>query len=201
MGHIQGYIDQCRVRSLVEQIVGNEVHVPASADELAELIAYLRSYGHNPVIVGSAAAFFHLGDDPAAFRPTMDVDIHVTKPLPPLLPGWTRDPEAIGISSWISPSNGYVDFLQAGEELPGGFRVPRRVRIAADSDSNFPVAALEEVLKMKLASLREKDLLDCVAIARKLGLPPKNTLGLNAQQEENYDLVALWIAARPNAEL
>lgn len=201
MGNIAGYINQCRVQSVVEQVIGShELHVPASADELEELVKYLRSYGHNPVIIGSAAVFFHMGHDPASFRPTMDVDIHVTKPLPPLPPGWTRDPEAVGIASWISPSGGYVDFLQAGEELPGGFRVPRRVRMAPDSDPGFPVAALEEVLKMKLASLREKDLLDCVAIARKLGLPPKATLGLNMQQEENYDLVTLWIEARPQAE-
>lgn len=196
MAHIAAYVTQCRKRSLVEKIVG-EPHVPVSAEELSELIGYLRQHGITPAIVGSAAAFFHLGSDPTAFRPTTDVDIHVNRPLPPPPPGWFRDPEAVGIVSWISPSYGYVDFLEAGDEMPGGFRIPRRVRVAPDSAPDFPVAALEEVLKMKLASLREKDLLDCVSIARRLGLPPKEVLGLNPQQAENYDLVKIWIEARP----
>jgi hypothetical protein len=195
MGQIASYLAQCRVRSLAEEVIGSDSHVPPTAEEVEELITYLRSFGLRPVIVGSAAAFYHFGGDASAFRPTVDIDIHVLQQLPRPLEGWRRDPSAPGVESWISPGGGYVDFLVAGEALPNGVVVPSTVQLDASSPSGFPVATANDVILMKLNSTREKDLMDAIAMARRHGLPPKKRL--NTQQRENYELVELWLQARP----
>lgn len=198
MGQIASYIAQCRVRSVVEAVIGSESHVPPTPEEVEELVAYLRSFGLRPVIVGSAAAFFHFGGDADAFRPTVDIDIHVRRSLPEPLDGWRRDPEAPGVESWISPGGGYVDFLVAGEMLPNGITVPLTVQLDPSSPPGFPVATAADVILMKLNSTREKDLMDAIAMARRHGLPPKTRL--NQQQRENYELVQLWLQARPTGD-
>lgn len=201
MNRIEQYLEQCRVPSVVENIMGTPTQMPPSPAEVRSLIQYLRSKGVAPVIVGSAAAFYHFGGDAKAFRPTVDVDIHVRKKLPLPPDGWRRDPTAIGTQSWISPSGGTVDFLVGKDELPGGIKIPAIINVhqADDEDPDFPVAQIHDVLWMKLNSVREKDLFDAVAIVRKHGLPPKKK-GMTQQQAENYDLVQMWVTSRPTGD-
>ena len=189
------YLKQCRVRSVIEAVTGQESQVPPSPEELKMLLNYLRRFVR-ATIIGSAAAFYHLGSDPAAFRPTVDVDIHVDGPLPPPPQGWRRDLEAAGIESWISPSGGYVDFLVAGESLPGEVIVPQNVTV--DKTAELPVATVADVFAMKLNSMREKDLFDAIALARKFGIP--KLMRINRQQRENLKMVQLWISARPTGK-
>ncbi len=195
MGRVDDYLKQCRVRSFVEAVTGQSPQVPPSPEELYALLDYLRK-SVQATIVGSAAAFYHLGGDPTAFRPTVDVDIHVNGPLPPPPPGWQRDKAAAGIESWISPTGGYVDFLVAGEELPGGVTVPTTVR--TDKEADLPIATVADVFAMKLNSMREKDLFDAIALARRFGVP--KIKGMNPQQKDNWQLVKLWIDARPTGK-
>ena len=196
---IRKYLAQCRVRNAAEDV---DTHVPPTSEEVEELIVYLREHGINPAIVGSTALLKHLGDDidiGKDFRPTADLDIFVNKPPPKQLPeGWHRDPEAVGLISWISPSGGYVDFLQGGHEYPGGRKNPSSVSIDT-SISEFPVADVASVFKLKLNSERQKDLLDLVALARRTGVPPSSALGkLNAQQRENLQMISQWVQYKPS---
>ena len=196
------YLAQCRVPSfrtgkLVDHLLGDDTHVPPTADEIRELVAHLSGIGIRAVLVGSAAIFHHMGGSAHDFRPTVDVDLFVSKDPGEPPEGWSRDLEAVGLKSWISPSGGLVDFLIARHELPGGIHVPSSV--ASSSSDGIPVASTTDILLMKLNSMREKDLLDAVAFARKVGLPPKDKLRMNKTQAENYDLVRLWIQSRPQA--
>jgi hypothetical protein len=186
------YLNQCRVRALCE----TDTHTPPTAEEVRFLIAYLRSKGVKAVIVGSAAVFHHLRSNTRNFRPTVDVDIFVDKPLPALPDGWSKDPEALGVNSWISPSGGYVDFMQKSHEFPTGEKYPASVETQPDSDADYPVATALDLLKMKLNSAREKDLADAIALVRSLGkLPILNKL--NRTQKDNWGLVSQWFKLRP----
>jgi hypothetical protein len=196
---IRKYLAQCRVRNAQES---EDTHVPPSADEVQFLIQYLKEFGISPAIVGSTALLRHMGDDVDVqrdFRPTADLDIFVNKPPPKQLPeGWRRDPEAVGVPSWISPSGGYVDFLQGGHEYPGGRKNPSSVEID-NVFTDFPTASLKSMFRLKLNSERTKDLLDLVAVARKTGVP--GDLGaLNRQQRENLQQVKQWIEYKPTGD-
>jgi hypothetical protein len=192
---VSDYLNQCGVLALVER---ENVHTPPTAGEVKALIAYLRAKGIKPVIVGSVAVFHHLKTDTKKFRPTVDLDIFVDKKLPLPPSGWKRDPASPGLESWISPSGGYVDFMQKGHEFPSGERNPDSVETHLDSPQDYPVAAPIEMLKMKLNSMREKDLADAMALVRALGSVP-DLKGLNQTQRENLGLVKQWFRLRPQA--
>lgn len=192
---IFSYLRQCRV---VNKLVEREnVHVPPTPEEVQELMVYLQSQGVRPVIVGSVAVMHHLGPDATAnnFRPTVDMDVWVSKPPAPLA-GWKRDLGAPGVISWISPSGGYVDFLISGQELPGGVKTPAKIEVDPATSKTLPVASAVQILKMKLNSMREKDLADAIALVRKLGAVPP-LAGLNSTQRENLGLVQQWFQMRP----
>lgn len=199
---IETYLAQCQVRNPLAE--SKTVHVPPTPDEVKFLIGFLRSQKLNPMIVGSVAILRHLGPQAASgFRPTVDLDVWVTRvPEPPQ--GWRRDPESPGVISWIAPSGGYVDFLTPGHEYAGtGAKNPARLEPDPESaESDFPVAHWKSLLFMKLNSMREKDLADCVSLVRALKrVPSPKELGkLNQTQRENLDLVTQWFKLRPQGK-
>lgn len=196
--NLRKYLAQCRVRTAGEE----GVTVPPSSDEVQELLAYLKDFGVTGVIVGSAAILKHLGDQGELdvskdFRPTSDLDIFINRSLPKNPPpGWSVDKEAIGVPSWISPTGGYVDFLQAGMEFPGGRKNPSKIGID-ESVSDLPVADVPSIFRLKLNSERNKDLMDIIALARKTGVP-KDLGKLNQQQKENLQMVEQWLKYKPS---
>jgi hypothetical protein len=196
---LERYLDQCRV---VNRLVENEdVHVPPTKEEVHSLLAHLGLHGLKPAIAGSVGILQHLGDiDVNGFRPTVDVDVWVSKDPGEPMEGWHQDPEAPGVPSWISPSGGYVDFLIGGHEFPSGEKAPSHVDV--DTSFELPVVSLKHLLAMKLNSMREKDLADCIALVRKIGrVPSKLELGkMNNTQKENLDLVAHWFKLRPHGQ-
>lgn len=195
------YLDQCRTRNwLVES---EDTHVPPAATEARALIHYLRAHKINATVVGSIGVLFHLSGTPeeGAFRPTHDLDLFVTVPEAQLVklgppPGWRADTESIGVISWISPSGGYVDFLNAGHEFPTGERVPHSVTTTANADSELPVAQVTDLFRLKLASMRTKDLTDLLSLAKAVGrTPSQKELGpLSDTQRENLDMISQWLA-------
>lgn len=197
---VETYLAQCRVRNpLVEK--ETVTNVPPTKDETKSLIAYLRGKGLKPAIVGSVGLLKHLGTSAGSFRPTVDLDIWVEKvPAPPQ--GWSVDPESPGVTSWISPSGGYVDFMTPNHEFPGGTKNPKKLNIDPDSvNSDYPVGSWQDLMRLKLNSFREKDLFDIVALVRKLGrIPSPQELGpMNQTQNDNFDLVKAWVTAKPQA--
>jgi hypothetical protein len=194
---IRKYLAQCRVRNAAED---EDSHIPPTAEEVVELFAYLKDYGIQPAIIGSTALLRHMGDDidiKKDFRPTADLDIFVNRAPPKQLPdGWRVDTEAVGVPSWISPSGGYVDFLQGGHEYPSGRKNPKTIEID-NTSTDFPVGSLKTMFRLKLNSERMKDLLDLVALSRKTGIP--GDLGaLNRQQKENLEQVKTWVQYKPS---
>lgn len=80
----------------------------------------------------------------------------------------------MGIISWIAPSGGYVDFLEANHIYPSGSQNPSEINKDPEPEHNgLPVADLISIFQMKLNSPREKDLFDLIALAKKLGIPKK----------------------------
>lgn len=196
---IDSYLRQCRViNPLVE---AGKTHVPPTPDETKFLISYLRKLGLKPAIAGSVGILRHVGGDTRDFRPTVDLDVWVSKvPAPP--EGWRRDRESIGVDSWISPSGGYVDFLVGGHQFTDGYVTPSRIDYDPDSEStDYPVADWKTILKMKLSTMRSKDLSDCMALVRKMGVPSDKELGrLSQTQKENLGLIRQWVALRPTGK-
>jgi len=191
------YLSQCTSRGLTESA---DVTRPPTAEEFLALMGYLAEQGIEATLVGSAAVVHHLRNSPHGFRPTFDVDIHVNKQLPPLPAGWRKDQTAVGVNSWISPSGGIVDFLTPGHRFPSGEIVPRRVGRQTASDGNYAVAEINDLIRIKLDSMRDKDLHDVLAMVRHLGyVPSAASLGgrLTDTQQQNLDLVRVWISARP----
>jgi len=188
------YLRQCRVKnSLVED---DHVHVPPSRPEVDELIGHLRTKGLDPMIVGSVGVLYHIGHS-KDFRPTVDLDVWVSKDpgVPPT--GWKRDPESVGVVSWISPSGGYVDFMTPGHEFPSGEKTPRSLRMHQPSkDTSYPVADVLDLIRLKLNSFRAKDLTDILALAKSIKHVPSNAeIGkLNKTQRDNLELVRQWVA-------
>lgn len=172
-------------------------HFPPIGKEIEELISYLKANGVDPIIVGAFAVIKHLKMNEREFqskdlRATQDLDVFVSSALPNPPPGWRRDRNSIGVISWISPSGGYVDFLMANHVFPDNRKNPDK--IGKDSDSNeLPVADLVSLFQLKLNSHREKDLLDLVQLARKIGIPKNiERHTLNSVQRENLELVKIW---------
>ncbi len=197
-GSMRKYFAMCRRRN---SFVSDDGHVPPAANEVEELIEYLRSARVSPVIVGSAAVLKHLNlndqDIDRDFRPTSDLDIFVRSQLPDPPPGWRQDPEAVGVVSWISPSGGYVDFMQGGMEFPSGAKYPTNVAVDEHSlSTSYPVAQVTDLFRLKLNSDRAKDLTDLLALARKVGVP-SNLGPLNEAQKQNLEVIKLWLKAKP----
>jgi len=195
------YLCQCRVKSLAES---QDVHVPPSAGEAIQLIRFLKDAGVKPLVIGSVGVLSYLNVDPTKnFRPTVDLDLWVEK-VPRQLPrGWTIDHEAIGVDSWVSPSGGTVDFIVPGQKFPSGGRSPKSINANPDFvDTDFPVADWVDLVKLKLNSVREKDLADVIALVRAMGRVPSPTeLGsLNGDQRDNLDLVKKWFQLRPSGQ-
>ena len=199
---VEAYLRQCRVRNT---LVESDTHVPPTPEETKMLMDYLSDLGLKPAIVGSVGILHHLGPDidPANdFRPTVDLDVWVPR-VPPPPPGWSRDMESIGTHSWISPSGGYVDFIEAGHAFPDGYVNPSRIEYDQPSLSGpYPVAAALTILKMKLSSLRAKDLSDSIALVRKMGrVPSAGELGkLTSTQKENMEMLQQWFKHRPHGK-
>ena len=187
MNNIENYISGCGVRAVCES---EHVEVPPTPEELHFLLGYLSAYHVKPVIVGSVAVFHHVSmvSPESTFRPTKDVDLHVSE-LPPIPPGWTVDRESIGVPSWISPSGGHVDFLIGNHEFDSDISVPVKVAVSKDSPPGFPVASVPDIFKMKLGTYRDKDMGDLVALARAKGIPSLHAL--SARQKDGLELVRL----------
>lgn len=185
------YLDQCRVLALTE----SETTVPPSPAETRVLVKYLFKMGLAPVIVGSVAVVHYLtGPVKASRRPTKDLDMYVrTLPgAPP--PGWKRDESSIGVTSWISPSGGYVDFLVAGDILATGDKIPSKVKLGPTSDRGYPVIDVFDLIKMKISTQRGDDVMDAVRLVRSMGrIPDVKELGhLTREQQENWEYVRIW---------
>lgn len=176
--------------------------VPPSTKEIQWLLEYLKANKCHPVIVGSSALLRHLELTDAEiakdFRPTADVDIFVHNPLPQIPTGWKKDYESVGVDSWIAPSGGVVDFLLAGHEFPAGPKYPANIAVDPISDaSGLPVAAIKDLVGLKLNSDRAKDLSDLLLLAQAGGFPSEMK-GLNRKQKENYAFVMQWLQAKKN---
>lgn len=194
---------------------GKNTKFPPTGEEIEKLISFLTEKGLNPVIVGSLAVVKHLkltcieiesnlfppteqvefsfSSPSDSFRTTQDVDVHVNKSLPSPLEGWRRDMESIGVTSWISPSGGFVDFLISGDRLPGGSITVKTVNKDPESiNTGWPIADIASIFLLKLNSPRNKDLFDLVALACKVGIP-KLTDRLNQQQTENLETIKMWL--------
>ena len=191
------YLNQCGVRGLTES---GSVNHPPTAEEFLEVVSYLKFHGVTSAVIGSSAVVYHIKTSVKDYRPTVDLDLWVNRKLPAPPAGWYRDPQSIGIDSWISPTGGTVDFLKAGHRFPSGSVVPSKIDFVVSDDGKFNVAKLVEVFKLKLDSEREKDMLDCVVIARSLGyVPSARELGvLTDQQVETLNMVQAWVNARPH---
>lgn len=194
---LRTYLGQCRVAQSHQYEAQGDT-VPPSADEVQELVTYLRERNLDPLITGSAAVLKHLGPDIDSrrdFRPTKDLDIFVKGKLPQAPPpGWTQDRSAIGVVSWLSPSGGSVDFLEAGHEFPSGVKMPRR--LSPDSETHgtsYPVVGFEDLVKTKLDSDRPKDLTDLLLLIKQRGIP-EHLGGLNRRQKDNLDLAQKWLS-------
>jgi hypothetical protein len=194
------YLGQCRIRNaLIEK---QNVSVPPTPEEAKGLLSYLKQNGVEAAVVGSVGVLHYVRDE-TNFRPTVDLDLFVQmtaeqfrKVQPPR--GWSVDRAAPGVISWISPSGGYVDFMTAGHEFPGGHRGPKRVSVDPSS-KEYPVASAIDIFRMKLDSMREKDLSDMISLARAIGgVPTDKQLGqLNQTQSENLGMVRQWFQLRP----
>jgi hypothetical protein len=192
---VDTYLRQCKVQNLLVEDEG--VHFPPSPEESKELINFLRQQGLNPAIVGSVGVLRHLKTG-QGFRPTVDLDIWVSRAPKTILPGWRQDPEAVGVISWISPSGGYVDFLLPNQQVGGEAKTPRTLNIdKASQDTDYPVADILSLLYLKLNSNRPKDMSDTMELVKALGKVPKSEeLGkLNRTQTSNLDLADKWFAS------
>jgi len=196
---ITRYLAQCRVRHSVVEAEG-VAKVPPTGAETQQLLAHLRSRGIEAIVVGSVGVLHHLSQSPTGseFRPTVDLDLFVPVSQEqlrrtPLPPGWTVDRESLGVVSWISPGGGYVDFMTANHEFADGERTPRRMQ-RDPASTELPVAAPVELFRLKLATMRSRDLSDLHALALARGLPSDKELGpLTQTQSENLGLLKLWL--------
>lgn len=191
-----------RSKTLIQRLRESEPEAhPPTEEEVGFMLGHLRRHKVNPVIIGGAAASHYAKPEIWNGRKVKDLDVFVsrTPPLPPK--DWDIDREAPGITSWVSPSGGKVDFMTAGYEFPGGWeRAPRRV--AANQRMGVPVAAFADLFRMKLNSLRHNDLNDLIAMVRSAGrVPTEDELGkLNSRQRENLELVRLWYQEKPTGK-
>lgn len=200
MSQTKDFINKYLTAYLKHSRVESKGHFPPTERETEELIIYLRHNGVDPIIVGSVAVVKHLNptsDDlnKGKVRPTTDLDLFISSALPIPPPGWRRDLKSVGVISWISPSGGYVDFLVAGQRFPDN-QNPKKIGKDPESEKmGCPVADMVSIFQLKLNSYREKDTLDLVALARKIGIPKNlDTYALNSLQRDNLTIVKLWIA-------
>lgn len=175
-------------------------HIPPTGQEVEELISYLREKGVDPVVVGSLAVISHLDiASQSVVGPTKDLDLFISEQLPDPPPRWRRDARSIGLISWISPSDGYVDFLVAEHRFPDNSRNLKT--IAKDPRSEmmgWPFADLLSLFLLKLNSPRPKDFTDLLLLAKKVGIPKDlERQRLDDQQRENLELIRLWIKHDP----
>lgn len=197
--YLSNYLEHCRNNRPQGEDIQTD-HIPPTGREVQDLISYLKNKGLEPVIVGSVAVIKHLNlasndFNSGDFRNTQDLDIFVSQQLPSPPPGWSRDMASIGLTSWISPSGGYVDFLVAGHIFPDRHRNPQKVVKDPESASmGCPLADVVSIFKMKLNSNRTKDLTDLVAIACRIGITKDlEKEPLNSTQKENLEAVKLWV--------
>jgi hypothetical protein len=68
-----------------------------------------------------------------------------------------------------------------------------------DTSYGYPVVKWLDLMRLKLNSMRSKDLTDLIALVRKLGkVPTRAELGpLNQTQRENLDMIDQWFKVRP----
>lgn len=203
-GNVSRYVQSCQfVSPLSESGDFDSVatHTPPSLPDIKVLFDYLAANGISAVIVGSVAVVHYL-KDARGFRPTHDLDLFVpvsgatiSRLAPP--PGWQRDTESPGVTSWISPSGGYVDFMALGHVFPDGSKLSAPVRADASSGA-YPVARPADLFRLKLNSYRDRDTLDLVNLARATGIPAEAELGhLGDTAKENLQQIRQWLAIRP----
>lgn len=194
---VEEYLQQCRVKNpLVENA---STSVPPTKQEVDFLMSYLGKQGLEPALAGSVGLLHHLGGASAkSFRPTFDLDVWVNRAPGSPPSGWRRDPESLGVVSWISPSGGIVDFMSPGHKFPGGEKLPHTVDI--DRSFDYPVVGWKNLMLMKLNSVRDKDIADLMALVRKLGkVPSDSELGkLNPTQKDNLGLIRQWYGIAPS---
>lgn len=203
MGQIKNFIDKYLSTYLKQsrsKMVG-QPHRPPTDGELESLITYLQEKGLDPIIVGSIALIKHLKPtfkeiEDGSVRLTQDIDLFVSAALPNPPMGWRHDMGSIGVQSWIAPSGGYVDFLVAGHSFPDSTKNPKKIDKDAESEKmGCPVADIVSLYVLKLNSFREKDLLDLIALARKVGIPKElSQRPLNNTQKDNLSILKLWLS-------
>ena len=174
-------------------------HYPPNEREIQSLIDYLKENGLDPILVGSMALVKHLKPSREEMLNenlmTKDIDVFITSSPPNPPAGWRRDRQSLGVISWISPSGGYVDFLEANHYYPDGNRNPTQIGKDLESEKiGCPIADLVSVFLMKLNSHREKDLFDLVRLVKKVGIPKElKRQPLNRAQKDTLSLIELWI--------
>lgn len=204
--NFRDYLDGCHTRAVFEAVHST---TPPSAVQTDELFSYLRKFKLNPIVVGSAALVHHMGDDiggksASEVRPTYDLDIYVSGNLPDPPPGWKRCTRSPGVSRWISPSGGVVDFLQGGHTFPGGAKAHKvsTVDVVLPGGADYKVADCAGVWKYKLNTVRIKDLTDLALLGKTRGVPSERELGrLSSEQRENLEHVRVLVAHSTMAEL
>jgi hypothetical protein len=214
--HLSQYLDKSRSKPI------EPPQMPPNALEVANLIAYLRQKGLDPIIVGSVAMLLHLSKkrlqnnasavesvhdieiflevphEPDYFenkyRLTKDVDFYISKNIPPPPSGWRKDRESIGVESWISPNDGFVDFLIKGQRFPHSLPTPQKIEKDPEFEKlGLPVASLQSLFALKLNSERVKDTEDLLNLAKQIGIPKFPENSLNPVQKENLNLIEIWM--------
>lgn len=211
----QGNFIEGRIGEFLRQSrnsTSNQGHIPPNLEEVNILIEYLSEKGLDPIIVGSVAVYTHLRkkrsypkislvrqvdiaielkEDVTSFGFTKDIDLFISKKLPPPPPCWKVDKASLGVPSWISPSNGYVDFLIAGHIFPDNSKNPMKIEKDAELlEMGCAIADLKSLFLLKLNSSRPKDFTDLLALAHIIGIPGK-LIPLNETQKENLELLEI----------
>lgn len=204
--NVREYLDGCHTRAVFEAA---HTTTPPSAEQTDVLMTHLRKHGLNPIVVGSAALAHHIGDiggkKVSDVRPTMDLDVFISGPLPEPPKGWRRCTRSPGTSRWVSPSGGVVDFLEAGQEYAGGAKNPTHlntVDAVLPGGVDYRVADQLGVWKFKLGTMRAKDLTDLALLGKTRGVPDDKKFGrLNQDQRENLLHVKMLVKHSTLAEL
>ena len=156
------------------------------------------------MIVGSIAVIRHLQltiEDINAriFRPTQKLELFISQKLPAPPSGWQLNQSPVGLTSWISPTGGIVDFLTARDIFPGDL-----YSVGKDPESvtmGCPVADVQTLFLIKLNSDKERDLLDLLLLACKLGIPKDlDNLLWTLQQRKSLEFVRRWVKDEHNID-
>lgn len=211
MNQIRRFVQKYLAEYLAESRMSNpflqesqRTCIPPTDEEVIALISYLLKFDEDLVILGSVAVIKHMKITREEihsrfFRPAQKLELFVSKELPAPPNGWSSDRRFEGCGSWTSPRGGVVEFLTLEDIFPGA---DGNQKIGKDPESvavGCPLADVPTIFKINLNSDQERDLLDLLNLACKVGIPTDlDALLWNPQQKKRLELVKLWLKNRRN---